>query len=53
MMFFQTVSTEEISASATSFLNRSEAANVEVIVTAFLKGGLLPEQVGIITPYEG
>ena len=32
---------------------RTEAANVEKIVTRFLKCGCKPEQIGIITPYEG
>ncbi len=37
----------------TSFLNRTEAANVEKIVTQFLKSGITPAQIGVITPYEG
>jgi regulator of nonsense transcripts 1 len=53
MFFYHSVSNEEISASGTSFLNRQEAANVEQLVTAFFKAGLRPEQIGIITPYEG
>lgn len=32
---------------------RTEAANVEKIATRFLKAGIRPEQIGIITPYEG
>lgn len=32
---------------------RTEAANVEKIATRFIEGGLRPEQIGIITPYEG
>ncbi|OIW10868.1 hypothetical protein TanjilG_27814 [Lupinus angustifolius] len=44
---------EEISASGTSYLNRTEAANVEKIVTTFLKSGVVPSQIGVITPYEG
>lgn len=27
--------------------------NVEKIVTQFLKGGATPQQIGVITPYEG
>lgn len=42
-----------MSASGTSFLNRVEAANVEQVVTQMFKAGLEPEQIGIITPYEG
>ena len=40
-----------------SGLNRvgfvAEAANVEKIVTHFLKGGATSDQLGVITPYEG
>lgn len=32
---------------------RTEAANVEKLATRFLKAGIKPEQIGIITPYEG
>lgn len=44
---------EEISASGTSYLNRTEAANVEKIVTHLLRHGVTPDQIGVITPYEG
>ena len=53
MFFFHSPNNEEISASGTSFLNRAEAQNVEMLVTNFFKAGLKPEQIGIITPYEG
>jgi regulator of nonsense transcripts 1 len=53
LFFYNSTGAEEISASATSFLNRVEAANVETIVTTFFKAGLKPDQLGIITPYEG
>ena len=53
MIFYHSLSTEEIWASGTSFLNRTEAQNVEQIVTAFFNAGLRPDQIGIITPYEG
>jgi regulator of nonsense transcripts 1 len=53
MFFYHTFSNEEISASGTSFLNRTEAQNVEAVVTYFFKAGLRPDQIGIITPYEG
>jgi regulator of nonsense transcripts 1 len=53
MYFYHSVSNEEISASGTSFLNRKEAENVEQVVSAFFNAGLRPDQIGIITPYEG
>ena len=37
----------------TLILRRTEAAVVERITTKFLKSGIKPEQIGIITPYEG
>ena len=53
-MFFLCVNgQEEISASGTSFLNRTEAISVERIVTKFLKSGVTPDQIGVVTPYEG
>ena len=33
--------------------SRAEAAAVEKIVTHFMRTGVKPEQIGIITPYEG
>ncbi|KMU86141.1 DNA-binding protein SMUBP-2 [Coccidioides immitis H538.4] len=53
MMFWSNLGNEEISASGTSYLNRTEAANVEKIVTRFFKAGVKPSAIGIITPYEG
>jgi regulator of nonsense transcripts 1 len=53
MLFHQNLGQEEISSSGTSYLNRTEAANVEKIVTRFFKAGVVPSQIGIITPYEG
>lgn len=35
------------------FHHRTEASNVEKIVTKFFKAGVLPSQIGVITPYEG
>ena len=52
-MFLVSTGQEEIAGSGTSFLNRTEAASVEKIVTKFLKVGIKPEQVGVVTPYEG
>lgn len=51
--FWSTTGQEEISSSGTSYLNRTEAANIEKLATRFLKSGIRPEQIGIITPYEG
>ncbi|KAL0252219.1 hypothetical protein GEMRC1_001431 [Eukaryota sp. GEM-RC1] len=42
-----------LSASGTSYLNRTEASFVEKVVTEFLKTGATPDQIGVITPYEG
>ncbi|KAJ5511802.1 hypothetical protein N7453_003905 [Penicillium expansum] len=53
MMFWSNLGNEEISASGTSYLNRTEATNVEKIVTRFFKAGVQPRDIGIITPYEG
>lgn len=53
MFFLVTQGSEEIAGSGTSYLNRTEASNVEKITTRFLKAGLKPEQIGVITPYEG
>lgn len=53
MFFYQNLGQEEISSSGTSFLNRTEASNVEKIVTKFFKSGVMPSQIGVVTPYEG
>lgn len=53
MFFYCCQGQEEIAGSGTSYLNRTEAAYVEKITTKFLKSGIKPEQLGIITPYEG
>jgi len=53
MMFWSNLGNEEISASGTSYLNRTEASNVEKIVTRFFKAGVKPSAIGVITPYEG
>ena len=53
MFFYTSFGAEEVSGSGTSFLNRTEAANVEKLVTRFLSSGVAPEQIGVITPYEG
>lgn len=53
MFFYNCVGYEEISASGTSYLNRAEAGMCETIVTSFLKSGVNPSQIAVITPYEG
>jgi regulator of nonsense transcripts 1 len=53
MMFWNCCGQEEISPSGTSYLNRAEAISVEKLTTRFLQAGFRPEQIGIITPYEG
>ena len=52
-LFWAQLGAEELSASGTSYLNRTEAAGVEKLVTALLKAGVSPEALGVITPYEG
>lgn len=53
MMFWANYGREEISPSGYSYLNRVEAMNVERVVSKLFKDGVSPEQIGIITPYEG
>eukprot|EP01012_Entosiphon_sulcatum_P063170 TRINITY_DN9022_c0_g1_i1.p1 TRINITY_DN9022_c0_g1~~TRINITY_DN9022_c0_g1_i1.p1 ORF type:complete len:1027 (-),score=174.55 TRINITY_DN9022_c0_g1_i1:117-2867(-) len=53
MFFYNSIGQEEFSASGTSYLNRTEAAMVEKIVTQLLKSGIFPDALGVITPYEG
>lgn len=53
MMFYIQLGSEEISASGTSYLNRTEAVSVEKVISTFLQGGVMPKQIGVITPYEG
>lgn len=51
--FYVTSGQEEIAGSGTSYLNRTEASCVEKLVTRFLNSCVKPEQIGVITPYEG
>lgn len=53
MFFYVSMGLEEFAASGTSYLNRTEASHVERLVTTWLKAGAVPEQIGVITPYEG
>lgn len=51
--FYVSSGQEELAGSGTSYLNRTEAANVEKLTTRFIKAGVKPDQIGVITPYEG
>eukprot|EP01016_Furgasonia_blochmanni_P039353 TRINITY_DN4879_c0_g7_i1.p1 TRINITY_DN4879_c0_g7~~TRINITY_DN4879_c0_g7_i1.p1 ORF type:complete len:429 (+),score=110.30 TRINITY_DN4879_c0_g7_i1:91-1287(+) len=53
MFFWSLVGPEEISASGTSYLNRTEAQKVEKLVFHLIRSGVRPQQIGIITPYKG
>eukprot|EP00884_Botryococcus_braunii_P001756 jgi/Botrbrau1/11581/Bobra.247_1s0002.1 len=53
MMFYSQSGQEEISPSGTSYLNRTESTAVEKLVTYLLGKGVTPDQIGVITPYEG
>eukprot|EP00331_Platyophrya_macrostoma_P020281 CAMPEP_0176468904 /NCGR_PEP_ID=MMETSP0127-20121128/39421_1 /TAXON_ID=938130 /ORGANISM="Platyophrya macrostoma, Strain WH" /LENGTH=1177 /DNA_ID=CAMNT_0017862663 /DNA_START=106 /DNA_END=3639 /DNA_ORIENTATION=+ len=53
LFFYNTIHPEEISGSGTSYLNRTEAALAEKMATLLLRNGVLPDQIGIITPYVG
>ena len=44
---------EEISASGTSYLNRTEASYLEKVVSYLLKLGVKGEDIGVVTPYDG
>ncbi|KAK7251838.1 hypothetical protein RIF29_35399 [Crotalaria pallida] len=52
MFFYVQMGQEERRANGT-YLNRTEAETVEKIITTFLKGGVVPSQIGVITPYKG
>jgi len=53
MLFFNTPGREEFSGSGTSYVNRSEANVVEKLTAKLVKMGVKPDQIGIITPYQG
>ena len=53
MFFWVSTGNEEMGNNGTSFLNRTEASAVEKIVTHMLKKGVTPDQIGVVTPYEG
>lgn len=51
--FYVSNGREEISQSGTSFINKAEAVLVENIIRYLFKNGVLEQQIGVITPYEG
>lgn len=52
--FYSVNGVEEISSSGTSFLNRTEAAALEKLIARLVqRGNVKPEDIGVITPYEG
>ena len=53
MFFLACFGAEEIAASGTSYLNRTEALQAEKVVSRLLKAGVSPDRIGVITPYEG
>ncbi|SCU92248.1 LAFA_0F09054g1_1 [Lachancea sp. 'fantastica'] len=53
MMFWSNYGREEISGNGTSYLNRIEAMNCERVITKLFRDGVKPDQIGVITPYEG
>ncbi|KAJ2720044.1 ATP-dependent RNA helicase [Coemansia sp. Benny D115] len=53
MMLLSCNGSEEIASNGTSYINRAEASACEKVVTRMLKAKLKPEQIGVITPYEG
>ena len=53
MIFYHSMSPEELSGSSTSYLNRTEAAIAEKIVTLLIRNNAKPSSIGVITPYEG
>jgi regulator of nonsense transcripts 1 len=52
-LFLAVLGAEELSPSGTSFLNRAEAVSVERVVSRLLRAGILPSQIGVVTPYTG
>ena len=53
VFFYSMGGQEEIAGSGTSYLNRTEAAVAEKVVTKFINCGVEPSSIGVITPYEG
>ena len=53
MFFLNSDGAEEISSNGSSYLNRREADELEKVVSLFVSKGVDPEQIGVITAYEG
>lgn len=53
MFFWGNFGKEELSSNGSSYLNRVEAMNVEKVVSRLFIDGVAPEDIGVITPYEG
>ncbi len=53
MKFIISNGSEEMAGGGTSYLNRMESTMVEKLVTLMMKAGSLPEEIGVITPYQG
>lgn len=53
MFFLNCNGMEELGSNGSSYLNRTEAIHIEKICTEFIRKGIEPEQIGIITAYEG
>lgn len=51
--FYVSNGQEEVSQYGTSFINKNEAAIVEEIIRHLFKNGVVEQQIGVITPYEG
>lgn len=51
--FYVSNGREETSQSGTSFINKTEAQLVENIIRFLFKNGVVEQQIGVITPYEG
>ena len=51
--FYVSSGQEDLAGSGTSYLNRTEASSVEKLLTLFIRNGIRPDQIGVITPYEG
>ena len=53
MLFLNCNGNEEIASNGSSYLNREEAKQVLLTATLFIKAGVDPENIGVITAYEG